>query len=48
MDLDNSSVCKECAMVCMDIHYEDRDEDIIVYGDQGVSTENMMKTCTEN
>ena len=26
-------------MVCMDIHYEDWDNDIIVYGDQGVSTE---------
>ena len=37
MDLDNSSVSKECAMVCTEVHYED--EDLIVYGDQGVSTE---------
>ena len=37
--LDNTSVSKECAMVCTDIHYEDWDEDIIMYGDQGVSTE---------
>ena len=36
MDLDYNS--EECAMVCMDIHYEDWDEDIIMYRDQGVST----------
>ena len=30
MDLDNSSVNKECAMMCMDIHCEDGDEDIIM------------------
>ena len=35
---DISSVCEECVMVCMDIHHEDRDEDITMYGDQGVST----------
>ena len=39
MDLDNSGVDEECAMVCTDVHYEDWDEDIIVYGDQGVTTE---------
>ena len=39
MDLDNTSENKECVMVCTDIHYEDWDEDIIMYGDQGVSTE---------
>ena len=39
MDLDNTSVSKECVMVCMDVHYEDWDKDIIMYGDQGVSTE---------
>ena len=38
MDLDNTRVSKECDMVCMDIHYEDWDENIIMYGDQGVST----------
>ena len=48
MDLNISSVCEECVMVCMDIHHEDRDEDITMYGDQGVSTKNMMKTCMEN
>ena len=31
-------------MMCMDVHCEDGDEDIIVYGDQGVSTEEHDKT----
>ena len=39
MDFDNSSVSEECAMVCTDIPYEDLDKDIIMYGDQGVNTE---------
>ena len=39
MDLDNTTVSNEYAMVCTDLHYEDWDEDIIVYSDQGVSTE---------
>ena len=43
MDLDNSSVNEECAMMCMDVHCEDGDEDIIMYGDQGVSTEEHDK-----
>ena len=43
IDLDNSSVNKECAMMCMDVHYEDGDEDMIMYGDQGVSTEEHNK-----
>ena len=43
MDLDNNSLCKECAMVCTDIHYEDRDEDIIVYRDKGASTKKYNK-----
>ena len=55
LDLDNSSVNEECAMMCTDIHSEDGDEDIIVYGDQGVSTEEhdetmyseLMKTQSE-
>ena len=55
MDLDNTSVSKECVMVCMDVHYEDWDEDIIMYGDQEVCTEEhdeatyaeLMKTDSE-
>ena len=52
MDLDDTSVSEECAMVCMDICNEDWDEDIIMYGDQGVSTEEhdeaMYKELTKN
>ena len=35
MDVGNNSVCKECAMICMDIYGDDEDEDeeIVVYGD---------------
>ena len=48
MDLDNNSVSKECATVCMDVHYEDWDWDIIMYGDQGVCTkEHNEATYTE-
>ena len=43
MDLDNCSVNEECVMMCMDIHCEDGDEDIILYGDQGVCTEEHDK-----
>ena len=38
IDLDNSSVNEECAMMCTDIHCEDGDKDIIMYRDQGVTS----------
>ena len=34
----NSSVCEECAMICTDICSDEEYEDLIVYGDQGIST----------
>ena len=37
MDLDDNSVCKECAMICADTYSDNKDEDIIVYGNQGIS-----------
>ena len=43
MDLDDNSVNKECAMVCTDVQHEDLDENIVVYSDQGVSTEEHDK-----
>ena len=43
MDLDNSSVNKECVLMCMDVHCEDGDENVMVYGDQGASTEEHDK-----
>ena len=44
MDLDNSGLGKECAMMCMEVHCEDGDKDLIVYAGQGVSTEEHDKT----
>ena len=43
LDLDNSSVSEECAMMYREVQYEDGDEDLIVYGYQGVSTEDYDK-----
>ena len=34
LDLDSTSVSEECAMVCMEIQYEDASKDKVVYGDQ--------------
>ena len=39
LDLDSTSVCEEYAMVCIDVQYEDADEEQVVYRDQGISTE---------
>ena len=43
LDLDSTSVCEECAMVCTELQYEDADEDQIVYGDQGINPEEYEK-----
>ena len=56
LDLDNSSVSKECAMMCMEVQHEDGDKDLLVYGDQGITTEEydkamygeLMKTQSED
>ena len=55
LDLDNISVREECAMVCTELQYEDTSEDEVVYGDQGINTEeyekatygDLMKTQSE-
>ena len=55
LDLDNISVCEECAMVCTELQYEDASEGEVVYGDQEINTEeyekatygNLMKTQNE-
>ena len=39
LDLDGGSVCEKCVMVCTDIYSQHGDEEMIVYGDQGISTE---------
>ena len=38
MDFGDSSVCKECAMICTDVYSDEEYENLIVYGDQGIST----------
>ena len=43
LDLDNISVHEECAMVCTETQYEDASEDKVVYGDQGINTEEYKK-----
>ena len=40
LDLDNSS---EYAMMCVEVQHEDGDEDLVVYSDQGISTEEYDK-----
>ena len=43
LDLDSTCVCKECAMICTQLQYEDADEDQVVYGDQGINAEEYEK-----
>ena len=38
MDLGDSSVCEECAMICTDIYSDKEYEEMVVYGDQGVAS----------
>ena len=55
LDLDSTIVSEECAMVCTELQYEDASKDEVVYGDQGISTEeyekatynDLMKTQSE-
>ena len=48
LDLDSTSVREECAMVCTEPQYEDASEDEVVYGDQGINTEEYEKTTYGN
>ena len=43
LDLDSISVREECAMVCTEAQYEDASKDEVVYGDQGINTEEYEK-----
>ena len=55
LDLDKISVSEECAMMFTEVQFEDADEDVVVYGDQGINTEeyekamngDLMKTQSE-
>ena len=39
MDLGDNSICEECAMICADVYSTDESKNMIVYGDQGISSE---------
>ena len=43
LDLDSTSVCEECAMMCTELQYEHADKDLVVYGDKGINTEEYEK-----
>ena len=38
MDLGDSSVCEECAMICTDVYSDEEYKEMVVYGDQGVTS----------
>ena len=48
LDLDSTSLCEECAMMCTELQYEDTDEDLVVYEDQGINTEEYEKAMYGN
>ena len=48
LDLDKTSVCKECVMMCTELQYEDADKDVVVHGDQGINTEECEKAMYGN
>ena len=48
LDLDNISVREECAMVCTETQYEDASKVEVVYGDQGINTEEYKKATYGN
>ena len=43
LDLHSTSVSEERAMVCTELQYEDASENKVVYGDQGINTEEYEK-----
>ena len=48
LDLDSTSVSEECAIVCTELQYEDASKVEVVYGDQGISTEEYEKATYDN
>ena len=48
LDLDSTSVSEECAMMCTELQYKDASEDEVVYGDQGISTEEYEKATYDD
>ena len=43
MDLGDSSVCEECAMICTDAYSDEEYEEMVVYGDQGITSKKFYE-----
>ena len=43
MDLGDNSVCEECAMICTDAYSDEEYEEMVVYGDQGITSRKFDK-----
>ena len=43
MDFGDNNVCEECTMICTDIYSDEEHEDMVVYGDQGITPEKYNK-----
>ena len=43
MDLGDSSVCEECAMICTDIYSDEEYDEMVVYGDQCITSRKFDK-----
>ena len=48
LDLDSTNVCEECVIMCTELQYEDVDEEVVVYGDQGINPEEYEKATYGN
>ena len=46
MDLGDSNLCEECAMICTDTYSDEEFEAMVVYGDQGITSKKFdEETC---
>ena len=43
MDLGNNSVYRECAMICTDAYSDEEYKEMVVYGDQGITSRKFDK-----
>ena len=43
MDFGANSVCKECAMICTDAYSDEEYKEMVVYGDQGITSKKFDK-----
>ena len=43
MDLGDNSVCEECAMICTDAYSDEEYKEMVVYGDQGITSKYFDK-----